>query len=168
MTRRVAILGLGRRGTAFARAFHAAGWQVTGFDPDPAAGPGADLGRDWRREATISGTVSRADWLVLCLPERIELLRKVIQRAQAEARDDAIVAVVTRDTDAEAVQGCALRPAYVLRVGLGEAGALLVDTTAATAGTVRTEVKSVLAVLAAPGALDLPDDADQPPAAESA
>lgn len=171
MTRRVAILGLGERGSAFARAFHASGWSVAGFDPDASAGSEIAFRSDWRRYGTISQTVATADWIVLCLPERIELLRKVIQRAQAEAPEGAILAIATRDTDAEAVQGCAMRPGQVLRLAIDPSGGLFVDATRANSVECRSEATKTLATLLVTDALLVRAtnfNADQSPEAESA
>ncbi len=114
MSRKVAILGLGQRGLAWAETFRQAGWLVSGFDPDPAA-PGLPKGsKGWRREQTISATAAQADWVICCLPDRLELMQKVVQRAQAEAPRNAIIAVCSREHDVEAVQGCAMRPSQIV------------------------------------------------------
>lgn len=113
MSRSAAVLGLGERGMRWAKAFHDAGWRVRGFDPDPAAQGLPPESRGWRRESTISKTVASADWVVCCVPDRLELMQKVIHRAQAEAPETAILAVSTRTHDVEAVQGCAIRPSRV-------------------------------------------------------
>lgn len=149
MTRKVAVLGLGSRGGDIARAFHKCGWAVSGFDPDPGAEGVPNLKRDWTREATISGTVRGADWVVICLPERLELMRKVIQRAQSEAPGDTVIAVVTHDFDVEAVQGCAHRPAQVLRVDQGEGGGYVIDVSSKTDAGAKSDARRVLAQLAA-------------------
>ena len=167
MTRKVAVLGLGSRGGDIARAFHATGWEVSGFDPDPVAEGVPDLKRDWSRETTISGTVRGADWVMICLPERLELMRKVIQRAQSEAPHDATIAVVTHTFDVDAVQDCALRSAYVLRVDQGENGGYLVDVSSKTDAATKTDATIVLAQLAAQEFAPKVR-VDQPPKAESA
>lgn len=149
MTRKVAVLGLGTRGGDIATAFHKIGWAVSGFDPDPLAEGVPDLKRDWTREATISSTVRGADWVMICLPERLELMRKVIQRAQSEAPRDAVIAVVTHDFDVDAVQGCAHRPAQVLRVDQGEDGGYLIDVSSKTDAGAKADARRVLAQLAA-------------------
>ena len=167
MTRKVAVLGLGTRGGDIARAFHATGWEVSGFDPDPGAEGVPNFKRDWSRETTISGTVRGADWVVICLPERLELMRKVIQRAQGEAPRDATIAVVTRNFDIDAVQGCALRPAHVLRVDEGESGGYVIDVSSKTDAGAKSDATTVLAQLAAQEFAPK-DRAVQPPKAESA
>jgi 3-hydroxyacyl-CoA dehydrogenase len=170
VTRRVAIIGLGQRGLAFARAFHRAGWIVAGFDPDPRADLCPAPKRDWRRETTISASVARAEWVVLCLPERLELLRAVCQRVQTQAPDQSILAAVTREIDAVSAQDCALRPARIIRIGPGSSGGHVLETSANTPDDLRADAVSVLAMLGATGdlALDRGGDADQSPAAESA
>ncbi|MEK6217158.1 MAG: 3-hydroxyacyl-CoA dehydrogenase NAD-binding domain-containing protein [Boseongicola sp.] len=149
MTRKAAILGLGQSGGAWAHRFHAAGWNVAGFDPEPLAEGTPNFQHDWRRETTISAAVHGADWVVICVPERLELLRKVIQRAQAEAPKDAIIAVAARIFDIEDIQGCAVRPNCVIRVNTGETGGFIVDLTSKTDDAARTGASNVLAALAA-------------------
>ena len=149
MTRKAAILGLGHSGGAWTRRFHAAGWTVTGFDPEPSAEGIPSFQHDWRRETTISATVHGADWIVICVPERLELLRKVIQRAQAEAPKGAIIGVATQTFGIEEIQGCAVRPGCVIRVNTGETGGFVVDLTSRTDEAARTGASSVLAELAA-------------------
>jgi 3-hydroxyacyl-CoA dehydrogenase len=149
MTRKAAILGLGQAGGAWARRFHAAGWSVTGFDPEPLAEGIPNFAHDWKRETTISATVRGADWIVICVPERLELLRKVIQRAQAEAPKEAIIAVATQTFDIEGLQGCAVRPGCVIRVNNGETGGFIVDLTSKTDDAARNGASNVLAELAA-------------------
>ncbi|MCV6591751.1 MAG: hypothetical protein OIF48_02280 [Silicimonas sp.] len=148
MTGRVGILGLGRRGSHWAEAFLAAGWEVHGFDPDDRAGPREPTGA-WRREPTITGAVSRADWVVCCLPDRLDLLRAVIQRAQASARRAAVIAVVSETFEIDALQGCATWPGHVIRLVAGEAGALALDVNALTTAATRDEATDVLALLTA-------------------
>ncbi len=149
MTRKAAILGLGQSGSTWARQFHTAGWQVTGFDPDPLATGIPSFKHDWRREPTISATVRGADWIVICVPDRLELMRKVIQRAQAEAPEKAIIAVATQAYDIQEIQGCAVRPGCIISVNARPAGGFLVDVNANTTETARAEATSVLAELAA-------------------
>ena len=114
MSRKAAILGLGARGVLWAGLFRDAGWRVSGFDPDPLANGLPRDSRGWRRETAISTTVAHADWVLCCVPDRLELVQKVLQRAQAEAPASAIIAVSTRLQDADAVQSCAIRPAQVI------------------------------------------------------
>ena len=116
MSSKAAILGLGERGRAWAGMFRDAGWRVSGFDPDPSAMGLPTGSRGWRREQTISSTVAYADWVICCVPDRLELMQKIIQRAQAEAADAAVIAVTSRLHDVDAVQGCAIRPAQVVLI----------------------------------------------------
>lgn len=160
MSRKAAVLGLGDRGKAWAELFRDAGWRVSGFDPEPSAQGLPRGSRGWRREETISTTVAYADWVICCLPDRLELMRKVIQRAQAEAPEGAVVAVTTRAHDVDAVQGCALRPArVVLLTGTPEEGVELNIT-----GRNQPELKlDALAVLSevCPSVMPPPDGASQ-------
>ncbi len=147
MTGRAAILGLGERGAKWAETCLAAGWDVTGFDPDDRAGASISGGASWRRETTISGAVKRADWVICCLPDRIELMRPVIKRAQASAPGGALVAVVSEAHDIEAVQGCAIRPSDVFRLLDGEKGELALDLSSRNDGAARDAATAALAVL---------------------
>ena len=149
MSRRVAILGLGDRGSRWADAFHTSGWLVSGFDPDAAAGRQLAGHADVRREQTISATVHGANWVFCCLPERLELMQMVLQRAQAEAPRDALIAVTSRDHDVEDIQNCVLRPPEVVRIVETEDGTLALDVTERNPSAVRAEAQQVLAELAA-------------------
>lgn len=143
MSRKAAVLGLGERGALWADALVKSGWDVAGFDPE--AGAAID---ELRREATISATVRGSDWIVVCLPERLELMQKVIQRAQAEAPEHAIISVASRDFDVERVQSCAINPARVVRV-VSASGGFSFDITSSTAGDVRHETTQILSELSA-------------------
>lgn len=164
MSRRAAILGLGRRGETWARLLHHAGWEVTWFDPEPAS-------RDLSvvRAGTISDCVAGADWVLVAVPERIELIRSVVQRVQASAPDGAVIAVASDRHKIDALQGCALRPEYVIRVGRRPEGGFLADLSPRNTGTTRSEATEVLAALAALDGLE-PAHAqpDAPPDAETA
>jgi len=149
MTGRAAILGLGDRGRRWADACRHAGWEVAGFDPDDRAGQGLQGDKAWHREQTISGTVKGADWVICCLPERLELMRTVIQRAQAAAPEQAVIAVASRSFDIDEVQGCAIRPAQVVRVTEGSDGGLTLDLNARTHPELRDAATETLSGLAA-------------------
>ena len=143
MTRKAAVLGLGERGALWAGALVQSGWEVTGFDPEGGAGVDQVL-----RETTISASVRGADWIVMCLPERVELMQKVIQRAQAEAPDHAIVAVASQEFDVEQVQSCAIVPARVV-LAKSNGDGFVFDITPKTAGDVRHEAVLTLSELSA-------------------
>ncbi len=167
MKRTVAIIGLGKRGKTWSRAFHRAGWSVCGFDPDPEGGlplPSAE----WQRENTISGTVQTADWVAVCLPERLELLQKVMQRVQAEAPESAVVAVASNAFTVDDVQACAMRPASVILAEAKADGGFAFDVSSKNAATVRQSAETTLAELAAYGSLTPGPDFPYEPDAESA
>ena len=169
MSVRGAILGLGRRGELWAELCLAAGWDLTAFDPSPGSAAAEVRLRGIRREATISAAVRRADWIFCCLPDRLELIQMVMQRAQAEAPDGAIIAVASPALDVEALQGCAMRPAHVLRISLASDGGCLLDVTDRNPEEVRDMAEAVATQLMALGAPEWfgPDDA-QDFSAESA
>lgn len=164
---RAAILGLGERGLHFASACDASGWRLRAFDPDPRAGAGGALPKGTKRETTISGTVHGADWIFCCVPERLELVQKIVQRAQAEALRDAIVAIVSERFDIETLQGCTLRPGQVIRL-TSDAGGLAIDLTDRNVAAVRKTAEAGVAELAAVLSLMPPFGEDGPQAAESA
>ncbi len=168
MTRRVAILGLGDRGVRWAETFHSSGWAVAGFDPDPTAGNPLSKLPDWRREKTISSTVQGADWVFCCLPDRLELMQMVLQRAQAEAPASAIVAVAARTHDIEAVQACTIRPGQVVRVTETDEGGLALDVSERNMPETRAVARAGLAELAAVLSIHPGEAEDQNRDAESA
>ncbi len=128
MSRRAAILGLGQRGSGWADACLASGWQVSGFDPDARAGGLLTQDATARRAATISETVGRADLIITGLPERLELVQMVLQRAQASAPEDAVLCVDTQLFDLEDLQSCAIRPGHIFRLSETETGSIALDT----------------------------------------
>lgn len=168
MSRNAAIIGLGRRGTRWARQALGAGWQVSGFDPDPAAGKVLAGQSDWRREATISATVRGADLVLCCLPERLELMQMVLQRAQAEVQDRAVIAVASDALDVEAVQGCAMRPGQVVVVNDARDGGVALEVTSRNDAAIRTRATELLVELAAAPGPDLSPPAPGQADAESA
>lgn len=169
MSRRAAVLGLGARGRVWAEAFQIAGWEVRAFDPDPEASCPILPRNAYRREDTISATVQGADWVAVCLPERLELLQKVIQRAQAEAPKDTLIGVVTREFGIDDVQSCALRPAMVIVTEAKDDGGYACAVTPKTDPAARATAEKVLAELAALGSIAaLASLGLQPPDAESA
>ena len=165
MTERVAILGLGQRGARWAETCLAAGWDVCGFDPDGRAGVSISGGATWQRAPTISGAVQGATWVICCLPERLELMRTVVQRAQASAKMDAILAVVSADHNIDAVQGCAIRPSHVFRLNDVADGTLALDVSYLNGENEREQTKEALAVLSAAQSVTpapKPDELDMP------
>lgn len=167
MTGHAAILGLGQRGSRWAEVCRKAGWDVAGFDPDDRAGLSLASDKAWRREKTISGTVKGMDWVICCLPERLELMRTVIRRAQAAAPDHAMIAVASRAFDIEAVQGCSIRTAQVFRVTEDEDGGLVLDLNAQNSDDLRESVKETFAGLAAVLSLMPVEDTEDDVAEES-
>lgn len=155
MTQRsAAILGLGRTGGAWADALHDAGWAIRAFDPDERPEGRLPKGASARRVQTISGTVRDASWVFISLPQRVELIQKVMQRAQAEAPDHAVIVTTARDLDLDTVQGCARRPERVVMLRPGEDGRVALFMTGRNDETIRGDVLALLSEVE--GALDLP------------
>ena len=149
MSRTVAILGVGDTGGLWARDFLEAGWRVRFFDPDPVASGIAGLRTSCERASTISGCVAQADWILIAVPDRLELVQKVIQRAQAEAPRSAITAVVSRSHDVEAIQSCSLRPAQIVTVARQDDGGFDMNVTSRNPDNFRKEAVLALSGLSA-------------------
>ncbi len=160
MTERVAILGLGERGMRWAETCLAAGWDVSGFDPDDRAGLVVNGGAALRRETTITGAVQGATWVICCLPERLELMRTVVQRAQASATKDAVIAVASDEHGIEALQGCSIRPSHVFRLSDGADGDLALDVSNRNSAELRQRATESLAILSAAQSVAPVRDAD--------
>ena len=153
MTKRGAILGLGRRGEAWAGLCLAAGWDLRAFDPSPSAASAEARLPGLHRKETISAAVQNADWVFCCVPDRLELIQMVLQRAQAEAPDGAVLAVASMALDIEALQSCAIRPGQVLRLDGRDQGGVALDFTERNPADVRVAAEGVAAELAAHGSL---------------
>ena len=149
MSRTAAILGVGKTGGLWARDFLEAGWQVRFFDPDPIADGIQGLRTSCERSSTISRCVAGADWVLIAVPDRLELMQKVIQRAQAEAPNTAITAVASRSHDVEAIQSCALRPAQIVTVSRQDDGGFDMNVTSRNPDDFRQEAVLALSGLSA-------------------
>lgn len=153
MSVRGTILGLGRRGEMLASFCLKAGWEVRAFDPAPLAAAAEARLDGLRRSDTISSAVRHADWVFCCLPDRIELIQKVMQRAQYEAPDNALMAVVSSSYDIETIQSCAMRPSQVFRISMAGDGACTLDMAERNPEDARRRAKRVAEDLAAVGSL---------------
>ena len=151
MTKRGAILGLGRRGEAWAGLCLEAGWDLRAFDPAPSAASAEARLPGLHREETISAAVQKADWVFCCVPDRLELIQMVLQRAQAEAPDGAVLAVASAALDIEALQSCAIRPGQVLRLGVRDQGSIALDFTERNPADLRAAAEGVVAELESRG-----------------
>lgn len=133
MGKTTAIIGSGRIGCGWAARFLLSGWHVRVFDPDP--GTEARLSRVIERaraslpglydtpppppgrlslHASLSEAVAGANWIQESAPDRLELKRKVFQAVQAACDPEALIASSSAGLSAEALQGCAMRPAQIL------------------------------------------------------
>lgn len=158
MNRKAAILGLGQRGLAWAEMFREAGWRVSGFDPDAGATGLPKGSRGWKREQTISATAAQADWVICCLPDRLELMQKVIQRAQAEAPQNAVIAVNSRSHDIEAVQGCAMRPSQIVLLTGDTGHGIGLNVTSRNPPALKIDAMATLSEVCPDPVLTLPED----------
>lgn len=160
MSMNCALLGLGRRGETLAQLCLDAGWDVRAFDPAISAAAAEARLDGVKRADTISSAVRGADWVFCCLPDRIELIQTVMRRAQSEAPNGAVLAVLSALYDIEALQSCTVRPSHVLRLSLDETGACVLDVTERNSDDVRAHAKRVASHLAAVGSLG--DSHDKP------
>ena len=168
MTRTVAILGAGETGRRWKQDFLTAGWRVRLFDPDPDAPGFQDMTGDCRRVGTISGSVGDADWIVVAVPDRLELIQKVVQRAQAVATKEAVIAVTSRAYDIDALQGCGLRPGNIIRVLHDAEGGFDLHVRRRNDDGFRKKAVLALSELSAVRCLGVPDEApDQDDAASA-
>ena len=158
MSRRAAILGLGRRGEAWAALCLQAGWDVRAFDPAPNAASAVARLPGVHRAETISTAVRGVDWTVCCVPDRLDLVQMVLRRAQAEMPSMAVVAVASPLHDVEALQSCTVRPDQVVRVLGPEAGGVMLEVTERNAPEFRQTAERLAAELAAVLSLNANDD----------
>ncbi len=119
----IAILGDGFPVQAWreALAVHPAGLAI--FDPDRAVQDhfAAHVARA-KICATISSAVVDADLIVDCVPDRLALKRKTLQRVQAHCPQEAVILSVSVAFDLRALQSCATRPEQILHLPRVEAG----------------------------------------------
>jgi len=131
MTRRVAILGAGQIGAGWAARFSLMGWDVAVFDPDAATQARLDgvLARarlalpglwdvpmppegEARLAPSIAAALTGAEWVIEAAPERLELKRKLFQKAQEFT--DAPIASSSAGFTLEALRGCAPKPERII------------------------------------------------------
>ena len=149
MSRTVSILGVGETGGHWARDFLAAGWRVRVFDPYPEAEGLTGIRTKIERASTISSCVSKAHWVIVAVPGRLELVQTVIQRAQAEAPRDAVVAVTSLADSIDAIQSSALRPGQVVHVGRQDNGGFDMNVTQRNSDDFRQEAVLALSEISA-------------------
>lgn len=133
MKQTVAIIGAGETGAGWAARFRVMGWNVRLFDPDEMARglvgavlqqarrglPGLsdvalpEMG-DMVFCQTISEAVDGAVWIQECLPERLELKRKVFQKIQEHCGTGAVIASSSGAFTLAELQGCATRPEQII------------------------------------------------------
>lgn len=152
--RAVAVLGLGDTGSAWAKALHSAGWNVRVFDPSDMVDDAMPKGAGFRRCDTISGAVRDAAWIIVALPQRLELVTKVIQRAQAEAPAGAIVVSTAGRLDLDAMQMTSPRPERIVMLRPGEDGEIALKMTRRNTDGLRADVLALVSEIEAD--LDLP------------
>lgn len=100
---RIALLGCGSRGLRIVELARISGWDLCVFDPDPA------VHCDAPRVQTISKAVSAADLIILAVPDRLALVRKVVQVVQAHCPRTAEIVVLSDAHEQDALRSCATR-----------------------------------------------------------
>ena len=107
----LAILGYGTRGRHLLQhARHAplgTSPDITVFDPDP------QITCEAHRAPTLSQAVATADLIVLALPDRLALVRKVTQVVQAACPPQAEILVLSGSHEQDALRSCAIRPMQI-------------------------------------------------------
>ena len=144
MRKNATVIGYGKRGRHWVRRAVGAGWSVRVFDPEGAL---ENRHPQVTQHDLISTAVAGAHWIVLCLPDRLALHRKVIQHIQTVGDADTTLAVMSEISNAEDLQGCAKWPGSVLHVDIAAPGLVRLNVTAANAPGMIDEAGDVLAAL---------------------
>lgn len=105
--RQAAVIGLGERGQAWVARLVAEDWQICSFDPQVSVAIKGVVQR-----ATISLSVEQAGLVIVAVPDRLALIRKVIQTVQGAAAPGCSVLVHSALPLAD-IRGCAARPQQV-------------------------------------------------------
>lgn len=140
----VTIIGYGNRGRVWAHQAVQAGWYVRIFDP--AATSGLDDERISQHEL-MSTAVDGADWIVLCLPDRLALLRKVIQHLQTTCGAQTAIGVMSVTSTVQDLQGCAKWPGAVVHVELPDHGTARLNVTPGNSDDVVAQTRLFIAAL---------------------
>ena len=82
-------------------------WRVVLFDPDPA------IAAPVQRAETISQAVGDAELIVIAVPDRLALVRKVAQVVQAACLPEAEIIILSGTHEQDALRSCALRPMQI-------------------------------------------------------
>jgi 3-hydroxyacyl-CoA dehydrogenase len=149
MSRRAAILGLGRRGEAWAALCLQAGWDVRSFDPAVNTASAINRLPGIIPAGTISGAVRDADCVICTVPDRLELIQMVLKRAQAEMPSEAVIGVASVGHDIEAIQACSFRPGQIVRLVEPEALGVALEVTDRNPPEARQRAERLAAELAA-------------------
>lgn len=149
MSRRAAVLGLGRRGEAWAALCLNAGWDVYSFDPAPSTASAVARLSGLVSAGTISGAVRGAELVICSVPDRLELIQMVLKRVQAETSLDAVIGVASTSHDIEAIQACSFRSGQIIRLVEPEARGVAFDVTDRNPPEARQRAELLAAELAA-------------------
>lgn len=149
MSRRATILGLGRRGEAWAALCLTAGWQLRSFDPAVSTASAIARLPGIMPAGTISGAVRDADLVICCVADRLELIQMVLKRVQAESPQAAVIGVASATHDIEALQSNSIRPGQIIRLAEPEGEGVAFDVTDRNPPETRQAAKLLSAELAA-------------------
>ena len=83
---------------------------MSAFDADGSITP-----KGVRLASGIADCVEAAGLIIVCVPERISLIRKVVQTIQGTVKPDSPV-IIASEFDLNQLRGCATRPDQVFRV----------------------------------------------------
>lgn len=104
---RLALLGCGARGSNILTLAQYGNWSPLVFDPDPALRCPAP------RAQTISQAVAEAPLIVIAVPDRIALMRKLVQVVQAHCPPSAEIVILSDAHEQDALRSCATRPMQI-------------------------------------------------------
>lgn len=127
MTKIATIIGYGDRGQSWARHAVKAGWDVRVFDPQ---GKLDALHSQVAQHDLISTAVRDSDLILLCLPDRLDLKRKIIQLIQTQCTPDTILSVMSALSKADDIQDGAKWPGSVMHISIADDDVVTVNTTA--------------------------------------
>lgn len=104
---RLALLGCGTRGSAVLAHIGRFPAQIITFDPDPT------IQIDAPRASTIPQAVSNAELIIIAVPDRLALVRKLAQVVQATCPVDAEIIILSDAHEQDALRSCATRPMQI-------------------------------------------------------
>lgn len=99
------------------------------------------------QHALISSAVVDCNLILLCLPDRLALQRKIIQHIQTLCLPDTILSVMSKNSNAEDLQGCAKWPGSIVHINLSDKGIVTLNTTALNTPETEARISDLIASL---------------------